>query len=224
MPRKTQFTAEQIADTAFRLVRKGGWEALSVTAVAKEIGSSTMPVYSYFNNLDDLKDAVAAKGWDLLLEYETKRYTGDLWVDQAIGYVSFAMAEKKLFFCMFDARNIDFQRKMRKAHWEYLGGLLDDYEGFKGLKLEEILLIRHTRVMFTHGLATSAIADWGTPIKKENMLEHNVVAASRAILEGYKTTYNCENKSIAFIDQQLKILIREKAELMELNKEKTKQK
>ncbi|WP_022665500.1 TetR/AcrR family transcriptional regulator [Desulfospira joergensenii] len=219
MPRKTQFTAEEIVKAAFSLVRKGGWEALSVTAVAKKIGSSTMPVYSYFNSLDNLKKAVASKGWELLLEYETKEYTGDPWVDQAIGYVSFAMAEKKLFFCMFDAKNIDLQTQMRKAHWDYLGGLLSGYEGFKGLKLEEVLLIRHTRVMFTHGLATSAIADWGTPLKTEGMLEHNVTAASQAILEGYKTTYNCADKSIAFIDKQIKHLIQKKAEF---TKEKTK--
>ena len=210
MPRKTQFTAEEIVEAAFSLVREGRWEALSVKAVAKKIGSSTMPVYSYFNGLNNLKDAVASKGWDLLLEYETKTYTGDPWVDQAIGYVSFAMAEKNLFFCMFDARNIDFQSKMRKAHWDYLGGLLSDYEGFEGLKSEEVLLIRHTRVMFTHGLATSALADWGTPIKIEPMLEHNVVAASRAILEGFKATYTCEDRSIAFIDKKIKRLIQEK--------------
>lgn len=222
MPRKTQFTAEGIVDAAFSLVREGGWDALSVTAVAKKIGSSTMPVYSYFNNLDNLKDAVASRGWDLLLEYETKEYTGDPWVDQAIGYISFALAEKKLFFCLFDARNIHLQGKMRKAHWEYLGGLLSNYEGFQGLKPEAVLLIRHTRVMFTHGLATSAIADWGTPLKMESMLEHNVTAASHAILEGYKATYTCENKSIAFIDEQIKNLLREKAKLSALEQgEKT---
>ena len=77
MPRKTKFSAEDIIRAAFELVRQKGLGGLSAPAVAAAIGASTMPIYSYFDNLEKLKDAVAIKGWHLLMEYETRHYTGD---------------------------------------------------------------------------------------------------------------------------------------------------
>lgn len=220
MPRKIQFTADEIVEAAFALVRKSGWEGLSVTAVAKKIGSSTMPIYSYFDNLEKLKDAVVLKGWELLMEYETKEYTGDAWVNQSLGYISFAMAEKNLFYCMFDGRNVELQRKMLLAHWNYLAEFLKDYEGFKGLEIEQTYLTRYSRSMLTHGVATSVIAGWGKLMEIDGMIENVVTAASHAILEGYKTTYDCKNKSIAFIDNQLKKIFEEKRKLQQSNEEK----
>lgn len=204
MPRKSQFTADEIVEAALALARENGWDGVSVTAVAKKIGSSTMPIYSYFENLEKLKDAVAMKGWDMLMEYETRQYTGDIWVDQSMGYISFAMAENKLFHCLFDGRNSDLQLEMRIIHWNRLAEALKDYEPFKGLKGEQRFLIRYSRGMFTHGLATSVISNWGKMLEIDGMVENLVMAMSHSILEGYKTTYDCENKNIAFIDTNIR--------------------
>ncbi len=206
MPRKIQFTADEIVTAAYALARENGWDGLSVKGVAKKIGSSTMPIYSYFDNLEKLKDAVAIKGWYLLMEYETKQYTGDVWVDQSMGYITFAMEENNLFHCMFDGRNNDLQLKMRIIHWDRLTKALTDYNDFKGLESEQRFLIRYSRGMFTHGLATSVISNWGKLLEIDGMVENLVVAMSRSVLEGYRTTYDCENKNIAFIDRHLKDL------------------
>ncbi len=210
MPRKSQFTADEIVEAAYAIVKESGWEGLSVTAVAKKTKSSTMPIYSYFDKLEKLKDAVVLKGWDMLMEYEIKQYTGDVWVDQSIGYISFAMAEKKLFYCMFDGRNTELQRKMLLTHWKFLTESLSDYEDFKGLGTEQTFLIRYSRSMLTHGVATTVIADWGTLMQIDGMIENVVTASSHAILEGYKNTYNCKNKNIDFIDKHLKDLFEQK--------------
>ncbi|MDD9301715.1 MAG: TetR/AcrR family transcriptional regulator [Desulfobacter sp.] len=204
MPRKSQFTAEKIVETAYALARENGWDGLSVTAVAKKIGSSTMPVYSYFDNLEKLKDAVVVKAWHLLMEYETRHYTGDAWVDQSMGYIRFAMAENNLFHCMFDGRNNPLQLKMRVVHWNRLTRALRGYEAFKGLESEQMFLIRYSRGMYTHGLATSVISNWGKLLEVDGMVENLVVAMSRSILEGYKLTYDCENENIGFIDKEIK--------------------
>ncbi len=204
MPRKSQFTADEIAEAAYVLTRENGWKGLSVTAVAKKIGSSTMPIYSYFDNLEKLKNAVVVKAWHLLMEYETRHYTGDAWVDQSMGYISFAMAENNLFHCMFDGRDNDLQLKMRIIHWNRLTESLQDYKDFKGLNSEQLFLIRYSRGMFTHGLATSVISNWGKLLEVDGMVENLVVAMSRSILEGYRITYDVENENIAFIDREIK--------------------
>jgi len=163
-----------------------------------------MPIYSYFDNLEKLKDTVAIKGWHLLMEYETRQYTGDIWVDQAMGYLNFAMEENNLFHCLFDGRNTDLQLKMRLIHWDRLTKALTAYNDFKGLKSEQRFLIRYSRAMYTHGLATSVISNWGKLLEIDGMVENLIVAMSRSILEGYRKTYDCESKNIAFIDKHIK--------------------
>jgi len=205
MPRKTQFTADEIVEAAVDLVKENGWDGLSVKAVAQKIGSSTMPVYSHFDNLEKLKDAVVVKGWDTLMEYEGKHYTGDAWVDQSIGYIRFATDETKLFHCMFDGRNLELQRQRGFKNWIYLLKLLKNYEGFEGLEAEQIFLTRYSRAVYTHGLAASVTARlWGKLLDVDGMIENLVVAGSHAILEGYRKTYDCENETFAFLDKEIK--------------------
>jgi hypothetical protein len=51
MPRKTQFAAEDVVTAALELVRVNGLAGLSAPEVARKMGSSTMPIYSHFKNM-----------------------------------------------------------------------------------------------------------------------------------------------------------------------------
>ncbi len=204
MPRKVQFTAEEIVDAAWELVRENGWEGLSVKAVAKKIGSSTMPVYSYFENLESLKDAVTMKGWETLMAYEKKTYTGDVWVDQSMGYIRFAMEHRHLFYAMFDGRNVELQSKMLWKHWQSLVESLEDYQDLKDLEAEQRFLIRYSRAMMTHGVATAVLDKRGKLLQAEGVIENLITAASKAILEGFKKIYSLEDSNIAFWDKEIK--------------------
>ena len=208
MARKTQFSSKEIIEAATALAREAGWQEFSVKAVAAQIGSSTMPIYSQFESLDKLKDAVVVKGWELLMDYEGREYTGDVWVDQSIGYLNFAMEEQNLFQCMFDGRNYELQREMGFKNWMYLFALLEDYQGFKGMTREQIFLTRYSRAVFTHGLASSIRANlWGKLLEIDGMTENLILAGSHALLEGYKTTYDQSNRSIAFLDKEISKMI-----------------
>ena len=215
MPRKVQFTAEEIVDAAWELVRENGWEGLSVKAVAKKIGSSTMPVYSYFENLESLKDAVTMKGWETLMAYEKKTYTGDVWVDQSMGYIRFAMEQRHLFYAMFDGRNVELQSKMLWKHWQSLVESLEDYQDLKDLEAEQRFLIRYSRAMMTHGVATAVLDKRGKLLQAEGVIENLISAASKAILEGFKKIYSLEDSNIAFLDKKIKSLFEQVKELQQ---------
>ena len=75
--RKAQFTREEILETAFEMVRKDGWDGLSVPMLAKRIKSSTMPIYSHFKNVRELEDAVFLKALDFLTNSQTLERSGD---------------------------------------------------------------------------------------------------------------------------------------------------
>jgi len=202
MPRKTKFTVDIVVKTAFDIVRKSGWEELSVTAVAKQMNCSTMPIYSHFENLEILKDEVIRKGWELVMSFETKHYTGDAWVDQAVGYVYFARKEQQLFGCMFDGRNLELQRRMLHEHWNFLTKLLNSYQGFNGLSQEQSRIIRYSRAMFTHGVATTVSKGWSKQLAGDKTIENYLTVTSQAILDGYRGVYDCNGGEIPFLDKQ----------------------
>ncbi len=60
MPPKTRYTRETVLEAALQVVRIEGLAALSARSVAKELGSSTAPVSSCFENMQALSDAVVA--------------------------------------------------------------------------------------------------------------------------------------------------------------------
>ena len=209
MPRKTQFTEQEIVAAAVDLVRESGWGGLSVKAVGARIGSSTMPIYSHFDNLEKLKDAVVGEGWKKLMHYEGLKFTGDVWVDQSIGYIAFAVDETNLFHSMFDGRNIELQKQLGLKNWVYLTEMLEDYVGFQDVPLEQKFLIRYSRSVFTHGMAVSVTARlWDALLSIDGMVEKLVTAGSHAILEGIKSNYDTSDDAFAFIDKEVKELMR----------------
>ncbi len=60
MPPKTRYTPETVLEAALQVVRLEGLAALSARSVAKELGSSTAPVSTTFENMQALNDAVVA--------------------------------------------------------------------------------------------------------------------------------------------------------------------
>ncbi|HEY6872548.1 MAG TPA: TetR/AcrR family transcriptional regulator [Geobacteraceae bacterium] len=152
-PRAVQFTREEILDAAFQLVREKGWDGFSVQAVAAAINGSTMPIYSKFLNVCDLEDAVCLKAFDLLKERLLYEVTGDIWIDQAINYVRFAVEEKHLFRCLWDGRNVELLRKCGRDLEDFISGTLVGYPLFSKLSDSERNLVRFSRTMLAQNLA-----------------------------------------------------------------------
>lgn len=201
MPKKTHLTINDFLETAFDMVRENGWKKLSITAVAKHMGCSTMPVYSHFENLGTLKDEVVKKGWELVRDYESTQYTGDAWIDQAIGYVYFARDNSQLFACMLDGRNLALERRMLQKHWDFLTTLLSGYQGFDDLSQEQCRVIRYSRALFTQGVATTVSKGLGKLLTDNEVIEKYLMVSSQAILEGYRKVYDHNDGEVEFLDE-----------------------
>ncbi|MGD8963289.1 MAG: TetR/AcrR family transcriptional regulator [Desulfobacterales bacterium] len=207
MPRKTQFTAENVVTAAFELVREKGLAGLSAPAVAKKMGCSTMPIYSHFENMQALEDAVVEKSWDLVMHYQSKEYTGDTWIDQAVGYVVLARDERNLFKCMFDSHNPELQYEMQKKHWQYNAERLEDYADFKNFDEEQRTRIRYARAMLSHGVATSPKTGMNRiMVENDEILAGFLTTVSRALLKGYKDLPPLEKEKRRLLDQKMEKL------------------
>lgn len=152
-PRSTQFSRDDIINTAVQLVRQNGWQGFSVTAVAKAMNSSTMPLYSQFANVRDLEDEVCRKTLELLKERMKDVHTGDVWIDHGISYVRFAEEERYLFRCLWDGRNVELSKEIGKELNEFIADKLKSYPLFAVLDDNTLKMIRITRMMFAQKLA-----------------------------------------------------------------------
>ena len=55
-----------LVETAARLLAEGGPDLLTLRRLTKEVGTSTMAVYTHFGSMDDLRAEVAREGFDRL--------------------------------------------------------------------------------------------------------------------------------------------------------------
>ncbi len=160
MPPKIQFTQENIIETAFQIVRREGWKGLSARAIARDLNCSTRPIYDHLKSMKTLEEEVIKKTLEYFYEYLSSSPTGDIWLDQAVGHVRFAMEERHLFRCINDPEHASVQKKHTLWIWESLGKMLSDHELFEGLSEKEIARIRATRWFFIHGISSLISNEW----------------------------------------------------------------
>ncbi len=97
MAHRTFFSREAIIETAFDLVRREGEKGLTIRNIAKELGCSTMPIYSSGLSIEEIEQEVKAKIWNMMQDYQGKPFTDNPLMNLSIGYVSFAQHEPNLF-------------------------------------------------------------------------------------------------------------------------------
>jgi AcrR family transcriptional regulator len=96
-------------NAAFKIIREKGRDKLSARSLARELGCSTMPVYSYLKSMKTLVNDLEEKATELMVTYQTTSSTGRPFLDMGRGYVLFARNEKNLFRFLF----MDHERSQR---------------------------------------------------------------------------------------------------------------
>lgn len=95
---KQRITREMVVDAAFEIARREGIEKATVKAIAERLGCSVQPIYSYCQNMDGLRQAVAQKAGRFIREYVSKAVDGnDLFRSTGHAYVRIAKEEPYLF-------------------------------------------------------------------------------------------------------------------------------
>ncbi len=102
MPPKAKFSEEEIIAAAFRIVRANGAAALTARALGKELGSSARPVFTVFENMEEVQQGVIHAAKKLYAEY-IDRGLSDPIPFKGVGtqYILFSIKEPKLFQLLF---------------------------------------------------------------------------------------------------------------------------
>ena len=104
MPPKCRFTRNEVVDTALCLVREKGMESLTARALGERLGSSSRPIFSLFESMEELRCEVIKSAHELYLGYlKREMQSGEYpaYKLSGMGYIRFAMEEKELFKLLF---------------------------------------------------------------------------------------------------------------------------
>jgi len=101
MPPKAKVVKEQIVDKAFSILRKEGFQGLTVRRLAGELGCSTQPIYYYFSNMEELKKELYVKAREFFVEYvrsiELPASKESQFLEAGVAYIKGAKQENQLF-------------------------------------------------------------------------------------------------------------------------------
>ena len=102
MPPKCKFTREEIIKAALDLTRKEGINALTARALGTKLGSSPKPIFTVFENMEEVQSEVQRAAKTLYAEY-IQIGLGQEVAFKGVGtqYILFAIKEPKLFQLLF---------------------------------------------------------------------------------------------------------------------------
>lgn len=102
MPPKAKFTREQIIDAAVKITETDGFDCLTARSLGKSLGVSARPMFTAFENMREIADAVKKRADEIYTEYvheglkEPKPFKG-----VGMAYIRFAAERPKLFRLLF---------------------------------------------------------------------------------------------------------------------------
>ncbi len=156
MPPKAKFTRKEIIDAALEIVRNEGFDALTARALGAKLGSSARPIFTVFQSMEEVRQAVTDAAKALYKEY-VQRGLSDTPAFKGVGtqYILFSINEPKLFQLLFMGTHTDVPELsdvlpiIDENYDEILSSVKDGY----GLTCETAeKLYRHLWI-YTHGIA-----------------------------------------------------------------------
>ena len=106
MPPKPKFTKEEIVAAALELVSEKGMEALTARELGDRLGSSARPIFTVFNSMEEVQEAVRAAALKRFESYAEKAmcYT-PVFKQVGMQMILFAIEEPKLYQLLYMSEN-----------------------------------------------------------------------------------------------------------------------
>ncbi len=157
MPPKAKFTKEEVIRAALSIVRTDGFEALTSRALGTRLGSSARPIFTVFQSMDEVQQAVIKSAKALYKKYVDQGLT---WEHPFKGvgteYILFSVKEPKLFQLLFMTEQPQIPNLsgvlplIEESYGEILLSIQNDY----GISEQSAKRLYHHLWIYTHGIAT----------------------------------------------------------------------
>lgn len=156
MPPKAKFTKDEIIKAAVCIVREEGVSALTARALGSRLGSSARPVFTVFQSMEEVQQAVICRAKEIYGEYVDRGLSDDI-PFRGVGtqYILFSIREPKLFQLLFmkEQKEMPVLSGVLPLIDDNYGKILLSIEqsyGLKGALAER--LYRHMWI-YSHGIA-----------------------------------------------------------------------
>ncbi len=157
MPPRAKFTREQITQAALEIVRTENLESLTARALGKRLGSSACPVFTVFENMEEVQQAVLEEIKAVYRGY-VERGLSENPAFKGVGtqYILFAIKEPKLFQILFMSEqtehpDIDNVLPIIEESYDKILASITGAYGIEGKDAER--LYKHLWI-YTHGIAS----------------------------------------------------------------------
>ena len=154
MPRKLMFTRGEIIDAALSITRQKGFGAVSARALGERLGTSSRPVFSLFENMEEVQQAVLQAADEVYQDYLKEHMAGKQYPPykaSGMAYIQFAKEERELFKLLFMR---DRSREKIEENKESIRPLLQLLQKNLGIGEEQAYLFHLEMWIYVHGIAT----------------------------------------------------------------------
>lgn len=155
MPPIVKIKKEDIIGTTFEIIRKEGLEAVNARKIAQNLNCSVQPIFSNFENMEDLKKCTLEKIALYFYKFIINLYDDKLPKYKQVGmnYIKFAKQEP-IFYKILFLENHNIRTPMLESDNEDLNIVKQYVESSTNLTKENIQAFHVKMWIFTHGLAT----------------------------------------------------------------------
>ncbi|MDO4537271.1 MAG: hypothetical protein Q4B54_03840 [Coriobacteriales bacterium] len=102
MPPSIKFSRKEIVRSAVKITRTGGIGSLTARALATELGSSTRPIFTYFDSMSSVRREVFLAAKDCYRSYVEQGLSEPIpFLGVGLSYVRFAREEPELYKLLF---------------------------------------------------------------------------------------------------------------------------
>ena len=170
MPPKPKCTKEEIINAAFELTREKGIDAVVAREVGKRLNTSSSPIFTVWNSMEELKEEVR-----LLARQKYQQYMADIFEyspafkELGMRCVRFAAEEPNLYRLLFLSQRDEHSPYIRfkEEAGNIFVPLVKEIRRTFELSEEDAEDLLHQMIIFANGIATYVITDADSFSQKE---------------------------------------------------------
>ncbi len=183
MPPIKKYSKESIVDVAYTLAKESGFESINARRIASILGCSVQPIFHNFKNMEELKQEVYQKMYNLYQEYMVSGLNKEkAYKEMGLSYIKFAKDYPEFFKAIFMQKTPlnaeDFITYDSKGN-----SVIEAGSKLTGLSYEEQKAFHIKVWIFTHGIAC-LVASSTIKISDEEISEL-LESTVREMLKGY---------------------------------------
>jgi len=158
--KKQVFSKENVLDSALFIMREKGYAAVTARAVAEQTGCSVQPIYSMFEDMNGLMEALYAHtlGWVTQYNQRHKSTLSNAFSSNGRAHLRLAQDEPNLFSFLYMSPYLKASTMGDLLSIAMQPGVTDEIMDCGGLDETTAKELYLNMIVYTHGLASMLLA------------------------------------------------------------------